>query len=264
MQRGARHGERGVALVLVIWVLALLSVIGVTVAVGARTELRVARNRADAATLAAAADGGVWWAIDRLLAAKGPSLRRDGTPYQVVLGPHAIEIAVQDEGGKLDINTAPAGRLAALMRAVGFDGTEALDLAGAVEQYRLRVVPVGSDEQRSFPIVEQLRRVDGIDAERYARIAPFITVHSGAGEPIAALAPRAVLIATAGGDVRLAERQLAERAAARYDAPASGIVTIRVTSGKDDGARFVREAVVALDAAIDPPLRILAWRRGQP
>ena len=62
MRRAARAGHgarRGVALLLVLWLVVVLSAIGTTVAMTARGRLRVAANLRDRAAARAAAESGV-------------------------------------------------------------------------------------------------------------------------------------------------------------------------------------------------------------
>jgi len=61
------HGERGIALLVVIWVLALLAVLIIGFSGDARTELLVARNHYESAGARGIADAGVSLAIFGIL-----------------------------------------------------------------------------------------------------------------------------------------------------------------------------------------------------
>src|SRR6185437_15805955 len=101
--------ERGIALLLVIWMMALLSSIAMIAAGNARADLQIARNLLDAAQARSLAERGAV-APDAILD------NADGTPTRLSLDGRTIEVAVQDEGGKIDVNTADAALLANLCR----------------------------------------------------------------------------------------------------------------------------------------------------
>lgn len=258
-----RPSERGVALLLVIWLLALLSVIGVTMTAEVRSDLRVARNRLDAAQARALAEGGVWWAIDRLLEqAPAEPLRLDGSAYGVSVAGQAVSVAVQDEGGKLDLNRTPVERLGRLLQVLGFEAATAAALVGTLDAHR-----------PSFAAIEELRLLPGIDAGRYARIAPFVTVHADDARVNPATAPREVLLCSTTTAPRQVDAYLQARAAGVRAGPSladgdgflsggeAGVVTIRATA-RLGGATHVQEAVVVLDAQAPRRFRIAGWRRG--
>src|SRR6185437_11400729 len=100
--------EHGFALILVIWVLALLALLGAEVAADSRSAAVVSRNRLDLAQLQASADAGISLAIMGLLdPVAATRWQADGRVYdQQYAGKH-LAITVADEGGKIDLNTAP-------------------------------------------------------------------------------------------------------------------------------------------------------------
>src|SRR5579864_8944428 len=100
--------QRGIALVLVLWVMALLAVMVVGFAGDARTELKLARNQAEAAQARAIADTGVSLALLNLLeSTEETAWHLDGEAHSLAYGDGAIRVSVQDEGGKIDLNLAP-------------------------------------------------------------------------------------------------------------------------------------------------------------
>ncbi len=111
-------GRRGLALVVVLWVLVLLSLIAASFTRATRTEVNVTRNLVDNAKAEALAEAGVYLAILALLdpdPAQRP--RPDGTPWKVAFGGAEITVSVQDEGGKIDLNHAPDELLRGLLLA---------------------------------------------------------------------------------------------------------------------------------------------------
>ena len=63
------RGERGIALIAVLWALIVLSLIAAAVSVGTHSSIIIARNTADRAAARRAADAGIQRAILDLLAA---------------------------------------------------------------------------------------------------------------------------------------------------------------------------------------------------
>src|SRR5215831_14738479 len=157
--------QRGIALVLVLWVMALLAVMVVGFAGDARTELKLARNQADAAEARAIADTGVSLALLNVLDEnQSTTWHLDGEPHSLAYGDGAIRVSVQDEGGKIDLNLAAPTLLAGLFRTLGIAGAEAL--AAAIQDWRRQHGgdAAGEPLPRTGPFLalEQLRAVPGV------------------------------------------------------------------------------------------------------
>src|SRR5690242_7320307 len=180
LERKTRR-QRGIALVLVLWVMALLAVMVVGFASDARTELKLARNQADAAEARAIADTGVSLALLNVLDNhEDTAWRLDGATHTLAYGGGAIRVSVQDEGGKIDLNLAPPALLASLFRTLRIADAEAL--AAAIQEWRRQHGgdPADGPVARTGPFLalEQLRAVPGVSAAAYARAAPFLTVYT--------------------------------------------------------------------------------------
>lgn len=272
-----RESESGVALLMVVWVLGLLAVIGVAVTADVRSELRLARNRVDVAQARALAEGGVWWAVERLTSAQArETLRIDGTPATVTLGDREVQVAIQDERGKLDINAAPAAMLERLLAAIGVDAGEAEQLAQAIDAHR-RACRARRPADDPFAAVEEIRHIPGMGPELYARAAKYLTVATGEARINPATAPREVLDAVPGMTRSLLETYLANRKPGMRTTVGPELppvelldyltwrvadaVTVRAVARGTGGAAYHREALVALTGD-DRQYRVLAWRQG--
>lgn len=277
-------GERGIALLLVVWMLALLAIITVAITADARTSIRLARNLVDGAQVQAMADGGVWWAVARMADPdRTAHLRPDGMAYQIALAEHDLEVTVQDERGKLDLNAAPVEALAKLFTVVGLAGGEGDGLAQAIGRYRERQKALRARmglqaNEPAFRMVEDLRLIDGLRPDIYQRVVGFVTVYSAAPTVNPTTAAREVLLSLPGIDAGTVEDLLRRRGAAPNDADQSSqalaaagrsftwaeasVVTIRSTARLNNGTAFVREAVVELEPGSAPPFKVLAWRHG--
>ena len=290
-----RAGERGIALILVLWVLALLSVIAVGFASNARTELLVVRNQIEAARARAIAEAGISLAI--LEMTQMDQERRwiaDGRAHVLAYGEDRIQVSVQDEAGKIDLNAAPDELLEGVLRAVGVEAASARRLVDAIDdwkdpddltrplgaegpEYRGAGLPYGPSNG-PFLAVDELRLVIGMTPALFERIRPLVTVYSRSGRINPLTAPPEVIRGLPGVGLDQADLYLAMRSA--LDMPrqdmlpaligaepylarlSTQIVTIRSVGRTVRGGVFVREAVVVLTRTPAAPYRLLSWRQG--
>lgn len=289
-----RRGQRGVALVLVIWVVTLLMVIAGSFLYAMRTDARAARNAAVLARAEALAQAAVARAVLELFKPQGsPEVwKREGEPRRWAFEGARITVRLTDESAKIDVNTANNELLKGLFRHAGATEEEAARLLDAVLDWRdgdSLTRPLGAEEPEyaraglrgrpanyPFQSTEELQLVLGMRPEWYQRIASMITVYSRQTGVNPHLAQRAVLLAIPGvtaeaADLFLAERETAARegravpvfgAAGPYasyiQTPAA---TVTVDVELQDGASLVREAVVLLTPQFPRrPYTMLAWR----
>jgi general secretion pathway protein K len=268
LERGADQrgdsGESGVALLMAVWVLALLALIAASVTSDVKAGLAISRNKVEASQTRALADAGVWAALAaRLDARRAGTLAVDGR-YQVVPmieGGGSVSVAVQDEAGKIDVNVAAEDTLRSLFEIVGVAKPFATSLAKEINFYRSKREAVGAGSTPKPPVFltqEELRLVPGMTVDLYARISPFITVYGGDGRVSAMTAPLAVLRAT-GLDAPTAERAVKDRGTPDAATIRPRVVTIMSRATLPSGAVFSREAVVDLTQRKERLYQLLAW-----
>jgi general secretion pathway protein K len=289
---GAR--ERGIALIAVLWGVALLAMLARSFAQTARTETLIARNLAEGAKAAAAAEAAVYRAIMALLdPVPGRRWRDDGHVYAFAFGGSEVRVSIQDEGGRIDLNAAPDELLRGLFRSVGLDDAQSAALAAAVADWRdeddlprtagaeasdYRAAGLGhGPRNRPFQAIEELRQVLGVSRPLYERLEPAITVHSQRASVNMATAPPQVLHSLPDMDddkvralLQERERAIAAAAAARPGggeagrSPARsriGVHAIHAESRTAGGAAFSREVVVRMTGEPDEPYALLVWKR---
>ncbi len=220
--------QQGVALLIVLWVLVLLSIISGTLALLARAENLEARTLFDDSRARMGALAGIQRAVFEM---RNPDLETkwipDGRPYVFTLGDSEISVAITDETGKLDLNSASEDTKLNLLIGNGVDPSEAQALVDAIEDWKDPddfIRPNGAEEgeyaaaglswappNAAFATVEELQQVLGISYELYARIEPALTVFSGRAEVNPAYAPLEALRGFPEVDLETAQNLIFQR-----------------------------------------------------
>jgi general secretion pathway protein K len=263
----SREGESGVALLLAIWVLALLAVVAAAATRDLRSSVGLTRTVVDASQARAQADAGVWEALANLLdGERAKGLLIDGRPQALPITGGQVRLTIQDEAGKLDLNAAPEASLRGLFKTVGFDDRAAdgftrtlIAYRGALEEKALRERVDGQLPVPVFLTREELRLVPGIGFDVYNRVAPFVTVYGNNGEVHPQTASAEVLAAISGLSLPTAARQVEQRRQAPAVWPRLAVVTITSTATLPNGATFTRQAVVDIFPKPERLYQLLAW-----
>jgi general secretion pathway protein K len=292
MRRPLPRSQRGVALVIVIWVSMLLLVIASTFIFERRTEALVIRNSVSLARAEAAADAGVQRGIFEMYRNDNPPERwqRDGTPHDWSFDGVPVRVELRDESAKIDINTAADPLIRGLLVTSGFSDEEAARVLDAILDWRdpdSLKRPNGAEEadyqaagltykpaNAPFQAIEELQLVLGMRPDVYRRMAPFITVFSRQPGVNTTLASREVLLSIPGVTPEIADQYIARREDARAQGQAlpslpqaaafatgnTMVATVRSEARPDDGAVFTREAVALLRPVPRKPVTFVAWR----
>jgi general secretion pathway protein K len=288
-----RTAQRGVALVLVIWLATLLSVVASSFLFASHSDALVVRNSLSMARAEAIAESAVHRALFELYRIDNApdAWRRDGSPHDWSFDGAAVRIELRDESAKIDVNTASDNLLRGLLVSAGLADEEAdrlldalLDwrdpdktqrLHGAEEADYQAAGLAWTPANAPFQAIEELQLVLGMRPEIYRRIAPLVTVHSRQTGVTTQAASREVLLAIPGITPEVADAYIARRTEAAANGqpvpafpeagqyaspPSSTVAAIRAEVRLDDGTAFVREAVALLRPAPRRPVTFLAWR----
>ena len=206
------NSQQGIALVLVLWVLLLLTIITGSFALMARMNRLEAHSLLSGTQARFSAEAAINLAV---LALRDPDdetrMRADGRLYETEIDGVLLEVSATDERGKVDINATDALTLATLFTGHGMELQDAELLAAAVMDWRdedeLERVD-GAEEDaylaaglemgpanRPFMMTEELLQVIGMEYELYRLLEPGITVFSRTAEPDPAFAPVEALMA---------------------------------------------------------------------
>ena len=129
--------QQGVALVLVLWVLVLLTVMSASFSLTMRRESELIRNAKDRAEATAIADAGIQYAmvmLDQPLLEK--RWRGDGTVYEIVFDGVRVRVQLYEEVGKFDINHASDTDLLQLIESLNIPYDNAAKLVDVILDWR--------------------------------------------------------------------------------------------------------------------------------
>ncbi len=293
--RSRLPAQRGFALLLVIWVLALLALIAAGVAADTSSETVIARNRLDIASARDAADSGVMLAILGLLDPDPTkTLPADGRRTTFHIGNGTIVVSIADEGGKIDLNAAPNDLIAGLADELGIDAADRDALLAGIAARRESFTKVAGAAVVAVPIIggfgdadpgglglqafadaSEILSLPGLSHDAAARLLPYLTVYSQHATLNPLTATHEALMAVPG----ISPEEVDFFLAARYqtetnvEKPAlSGVdryvgtmplravtITARARAGT---ASFTREAVVLVSGNLPlRPYRILRWQQ---
>lgn len=289
MPRPAEDG--GFALVAVLLALAVLAMIATTFMVVVRAHVRSVAAISATAGAEAMADGGVSVAVLDLHAVREDRTRArrfpvDGSMVVCGLADGArLVIAVQDEAGRVDLNSASEALLVALMRGSGFNDRDAEQLAQRILDYRDRdaerraagaerpeyeAAGLPGPKNGPFDAVDELAQVLGADAVLLDRLRGAITVYSGlTGVDPKVMSPKSVAQIASGAAAGVAAFSDIARPALPGSLPTrfievspQQVYRVRSTARTRDGATFVREAVVDLGPRRARSHTFRRWTRG--
>lgn len=192
LRSGFAARERGVALIVVLGFLAVMSLIVIGVVGAARNAVNSASRELVRAQAQAAVESGIDHAIGEILNARGFAPSLFTKPQVIEIGGFLVTVSARAEHAKIDINYADANLLALLFQAGGADAGRAQALASAVEDWRDGddLVRVNGAERREyeeagrsygpanrfFASPDELRLVLGVSASLYDCVRPEVTI----------------------------------------------------------------------------------------
>ena len=276
--------QAGFAFVLVLCVLAVLSVIAVTLIRETHEETRFESAVIEDAKAEALAEAGIQQSIAELLIPPGNGAwLADGSTHAIRLGEGSVNIRIEDESGRIDINSADDATLVSMLISIGLPTDEAQHLAAAIADYRdpRKIKHPGGAEASDYEAAgldygpknapfdspEELMQVLGMTPEILKALLPLITVHSPSREVNRQAASAAVLRALPKSGFGQPEQNIAT---ASSGDPQSALITaptvVRVTAEARTrgGGHFIREAILRRSTIPTQPFNVLSWRRRWP
>lgn len=294
MARCPPRDQRGIAIILVLWLTILLAVIASAFAYSMHTEAQAARNAVSLAQARGLADGAIMRVAFELMRPRtlNETWQADSVVHYWDEGDAHIAVNAIDESGKIDLNSASDALLKGLFQSAGGldvdaaqrvvdviddwkdaddlrrpNGAEAPDYQAAGLKYKPANAP--------FESVAELQRVLGMTPTVYAAVVDSLTVFSKSAGINPAFASRAVLLAVPGATVEVVDAYLAQRQdalAQRLPLPVfpvagagagpTNLWRIRAEATTADGVTYIREAVIRPGGDPLHPVTVLAWQEG--
>jgi general secretion pathway protein K len=266
-----RNRERGFALLIVLFTVGFLALLGTQIVAAGRSDTQLADNLKQQAGLEAAAEGAIANVGFSMLAAGDSRFQADGVVREMRVGSTPVQVRVENESDRINLNTASGVLLRALIIDVGDAPGLARQLAAAILDWRTSGTnprPGGAKALEyqaaghaygppgtPFQSTGELADVLGMTPDLLARLAPHLTVLTD-GDPD--MSTRDPVVARALTD-----------AAGVADDSASGqqtadpLLRISVTAVGNGRTRYSLVVVVSADFQnAAPRLKILLRERG--
>jgi general secretion pathway protein K len=286
-----RTGPRGLALIVVLWATAIITLLAAGFSFSLRSEARLSASAVQRAQGAAAANAGIAWLVHELLATEKDPLAADTT-----LKFHGFEVALQilPENAKVDLNAAPGNLLNSLIAQTieefKLDVAPAAQLTDAILDWRdadTNRRPYGAESADYFAAgrasgprdgallsVNELNQVLGMTPALFRALEPLLTVHAWSTKVAPLSASTRVLRAIPGLSAAQVEQFASVRDSLESTAQAirmlnsgakylarteSAVYTLTARASAPSGVKAVRRAVVKISGSAARPVSILAW-----
>lgn len=270
--------------------LALLTIIAMTFSTTSRTETVLTANHVQSAQAQAAAEAGIWIAVyDLLKPEQAQYWKHDNAIKTVQFNDAQIAIQIQDETGKIDLNSARTEILNGLITSLPYPfkpGEEVRLLQSILDwrdrdnlvrqygaedgEYAAQGLPYGT-KNGPFNSVDELRLVLGMNNTLYQLMQPALTVYSHQPGISPDVAPANVLLAVPGSvpdDVHTyvnSRNEIQGTAAGlstidpRYFSKVHGNTFTITSTAQSENSHFRYQAVIAIDRSLNQPYSVLSW-----
>ncbi len=268
--------EDAFVLVSVIWLAGLLAMVTAAFSLSVRVNTLTGSNIVHNARAELIADGLVRLVAIRLATQKDQVRpeRRDGSALRCLWGKDAAaEIALQDQGGLIDLNTSSLELLETVLKGIGRNSEQAKVLAESISDFRDQntVAARGGAELMAytgktfgpknapFQVIEELAQIPGIDDALYNSLKPLVTTHSlqPGFDPESMPAKLKTVLG-----INDAANLPPSIAVMRSQSPGN-VFAINVAVQLAGGATYVRHAIISLLRQPERPFAILAWQRSR-
>jgi general secretion pathway protein K len=266
--------QNGMALIVVLWLVVLLSIMAAGHSRNVHTDTTLASRQVQSAKARALAEAGINHIILEMLAADtDKKLPVDGSLFNVRVGEDDVTIAIRDATGFVDLNAAKPELLEAALEACGVGEAARRTLVDTILDWRdkddlTRLHGVEDDDyfaagvawtsrDGAFQAVDELKYLPGMNQSRYDCLAPFVTVHSGKGGLNMEYAPPALITALTGEEVPSVEPDNDD---GNTSGPRNGTFHVYASASGSSGTVAAIEAVIEISRASKSPYTVVDWR----
>jgi len=270
--------QRGMALIIVLWLIVLLGIMATGHSKNVHTEVRLAARHVEAAKARGLAEAAVNHVILEMLGQRYPEpLPVNGTMFPLAVRGDLVTVAVRSASGLVDLNVAGADLIDSVLKACNVELTDRATLVDVILDWRdgdnlthlngledSDYAAMGfpwSSRDGAFSAVEELRYLPGMNQDLLECLVPLVTVYSGEAGIDLEFAPPMLVAAMTGNVIELSPRQ-DESSADRVqgETPRNGTYHIYASVGGANGSVASVEAVVYISRSSDRPYTILEWR----
>ncbi len=285
--------QKGLALVIVLWMLTLLIIMASSFSMTMRREASIQSDIKATTEAMAMAEAGVNIAIMQLMQSNEQlRWRSDNSLYEFMFEGVPIRVSITDESGKIDLNQSDPQALRALLISFGLAEDVANKLLDAIADWRdvddlpgpngaekdqylsagLKYAP----RNKPFESIEELQIVLGMTPDLYKQIEPLVTVFARGQALNPAKASRQLLMTMPNVTGQMVDSYLQQRADnAKNGLPETGPTWAAGSGGATQVYEIVAEAmpIEGVSGAVSAVIRqgqsrqglpfvILKWRRG--
>jgi general secretion pathway protein K len=279
--------QSGAALLIVLWACTLAAIVLGGFAMTAKVEALQAGAQRDKTVAHYAALAGVDRAVYAFRVADVTQRWiGDGRVYRMQVGQAEVQVSVEDNDGKINLNAADPILLERLFETAGVDSAQSHSLVAAIQAWRMRgdtpapvtgagqalVTPLGG-----FASIEELQSVPGMEPKIYDALEPALTLWSVGSTPYPAHASALVLSASTDMTLQQTSEFVERRRQAsslEYGMPAlpngvqvlggggSGVLSMDSTAVMPDGIRSRLRVTLQIHAQVgdNRAYRILRWQ----
>lgn len=283
--------QRGMTLVIVLWIVTLLAVMAGSFAYSMRVETQLATHTVGRAQARTLAEAGVAYALAWQM---DPEAQKrwlpNGDPHEWLFGSGRLRIETTSANGLVSLNTADAELLKILLKTAGVDAGDQDRVAEAILNWRgnpgaqttLSDAESASSGMKGAPFesIEELGQIPGIHREVYARMAGVVTAYSYHYGVNPEFAPDRVLQALGFDEQAIVDYVQARARAAVEGSPIpplpslenhllvfsqsrSNVYHVAVAAETESGVTATVEAVFDTQNGATGQVRELAWREGR-
>ncbi|MCU7852779.1 MAG: general secretion pathway protein GspK [Candidatus Thiodiazotropha sp. (ex Monitilora ramsayi)] len=188
--------QGGIAMVMVLWLVVLLTIVAASFATHSRVETRMAGNIIERQKARMMAETGLSRALMELMVSNSESRWHfNGQVYEIQNAQGTLRIAIRNASGLVDLNSASRQILLNIFRMLSDSEEEREQLSDALEDWRdsddLKRLKGAEDNDyanagftygttdRNLESVDELGYVMGFNRDSVDKLRPYVTVYSG-------------------------------------------------------------------------------------
>lgn len=288
--------QRGIALIAVLFLLAILTFLAFTLSKDIRTEITLTSHQLKRAQALALAEEGIWRGAYKVLSRNQQAVAKNtvlmaGEIYPLTSKNGDLSIKLQSSSGLIDINQAHAGLLKSLLMSVGETSISADIITDSVLDWRdsddevrengaeatdyLDASASVSPKNGLINSIDELAWINGVTPVVLEKLRPLITVYSNQPRVDIYTAPKPVLDAIPFLNDAITERIIEKRKQGDKRLPIEDIANeSRQYIGSSDN-QFIRIsslasvkgtvagiiAVIKIEATSESPVTVVSWRQ---